>query len=296
MADPLHDDEVLIDPSVARRLVDDQFPDWAALPLRPVSEFGTDHVLFRLGDELVVRFPRSEFGKAQIASDGQWLPHLAEHLPVALPEQVAVGQPGDGYPLRWSVVRWLPGAAPDPASVGSTSVARDLGGFVTALRAVPLDGVPLRTDRGAPLALRDDVVREDLDALGTRVDRTVLEEIWTDALAAPVWSGPPMWVHGDLKAGNFLIAGDRLAGVIDWIAGAGDPALDLTPAWLTLRPEARDAFRESAGLDDAAWARGRGWALTISLRELPYYWERSPVLAEGARRGIAAVIAEFEGQ
>ena len=135
MADPLHDDEVLIDPSVARRLVDDQFPDWAALPLRPVSEFGTDHVLFRLGDELVVRFPRSEFGEEQLASDGQWLPHLAEHLPVALPEQVAVGQPGDGYPLRWSVVRWLPGAAPDPGSVGSTSVARDLGGFVTALRA-----------------------------------------------------------------------------------------------------------------------------------------------------------------
>ncbi len=221
-------------------------------------------------------------------------PGLAPHLPTVLPEQVAVGRPGAGYPWRWSVVRWIAGHAPESGSIESPAVARDLGAFVTALRAVDTAGAPVRKDRGAPLALRDDLVREDLAALGDRVDRSAVLAVWEDALAAPEWAGPLVWLHGDLKAGNLLIHDSRLVSVIDWGGvGVGDPALDLTPAWLSLHPEARAAFREAAGLDDAAWRRGRGWALTISLRELPYYWDRSPELAEGARGAITAVLEEF---
>lgn len=291
----MHDDEVVATPDQIRRLVDEQFPQWADLPLTPVAEFGTDHVLFRLGDELVVRMPRVGWALDQVDTDARWLPALARAVPVRLPVQVAVGEPGAGYPWRWSVARWLPGVAPEPAAVGSTSVAADLGAFVTALRVAPTKGAPLRRDRGGPLGLRDTLVRADLDALGERVDRAACEAVWKDALAAPAYDGRPAWLHGDLKAGNLIVADDRLTGVIDWSAGVGDPALDLTPAWLTLRSEAREVFREAAGLDDAAWRRGRGWALTISLRELPYYWDRSPALADGARLAITAVLGEFAG-
>ena len=295
MTTGLHENEVPVPDELVRRLVDTQFPEWRALPLRRLPPMGTDHQLFRLGDELLVRMARIEWAADQAYSDWTWLPRLAPHLPLALPVPVALGEPGEDYPWAWTVVRWIPGHAPAPGSVGSAHVARDLGAFVTALRRIVPAGAPVRTDRGAPLALRDEIVREDLEALGDRVDRAAVRRVWEDALAAPVWDGPAVWLHGDLKAGNLLVDDGRLVGVIDWGGpGLGDPALDLTPAWLSLRPEARAAFREAAGLDDAAWRRGRGWALTISLRELPYYWDRSPDLAEGARRAIAAVLDEFD--
>lgn len=130
----MHEDEHVVTPAQVRRLVDTQFPQWWSLPLTALPPTGTDHVLHRLGDDLLVRLPRVAWATGQVDTDGRWLPVLAPHVPVPLPEQVAVGAPGEGYPWRWSVVRWLPGQAPAHASVDSTAVARDLGAFVTALR------------------------------------------------------------------------------------------------------------------------------------------------------------------
>lgn len=294
MASGMHENEVPVPDELVRRLVDTQFPEWRALPIRRLPPIGTDHQLFRLGDEFLVRMPRIDWAVGQAHSDWTWLPRLAPYLPLTVPAPVALGEPGEGYPWAWTVVRWIPGESPAPGSVGSAGVARDLGMFVTALRRVDTAGAPVRTDRGAPLALRDEIVREDLEALGDRVDQVAVLSVWEDALTAPVWDGPPVWLHGDLKTGNLLVRDGRLRGVIDWGGlGVGDPALDLTAAWLSLRPEVRSLFRAAAGLDGDAWRRGRGWALTISLRELPYYWDRSPTIAEGARRAIAAVLDEF---
>lgn len=290
----MHENEHVVAPEQARRLVDTQFPAWAGLPLTALPPTGTDHVLHRLGDELLLRLPRVEWATEQVDTDARWLPLLAPYVPVDLPEQVAMGEPDEGYPWRWSVVRWLPGNSPAPGTVDATEVARDLGAAVVGLRSAPTDGAPLRVDRGAPLALRDELVREDLDALGDRVDRAACEAVWADARRAPAYDGPPVWLHGDLKAGNLVVAGDRLTGLIDWGGvGVGDPALDLTAGWLTFRGRAREVYRDGAGLDDDAWRRARGWVLTISLRELPYYWDRSPALADGARQAIAALLEEF---
>ena len=82
---PMHADEIEIRESLVRSLVDHQFPQWAALPLRPVTAFGTDHRLFRLGDELLVRMPVYADSADQAASDARWLPRLAPHLPVEVP-------------------------------------------------------------------------------------------------------------------------------------------------------------------------------------------------------------------
>ncbi len=294
----MHANDVVTTAEQVRRLVDAQFPLWADLPITPMREFGTDHLLYRLGEELMIRMPRIEDALDQVASDARWLPVLGPRLPVAVPEQVATGRPEEGYPWAWSVVRWIPGTAPEPCSVGSPTVGRDLGLFVTALREVDPHGGPVKTDlqRGVPLANRDRITRDAVDELGSRVDREAVLAIWEDAVHAPPWSGESVWLHGDLKAGNLVIDDDRLTGVIDFGAlGLGDPAVDLTPAWLALQQQARPAFHEAAGLDDAAWRRGRGWALSVSLIELPYYWDRSPAIAEGARRAIAAILADHDG-
>ncbi len=104
-----------------------------------------------------------------------------------------------------------------------------------------------------------------------------------------------MWVHGDLQPGNLLVERGRLSAVIDFgCLGTGDPACDMMPAWTLLSADARGVFRGAVGVDDATWARGRGWALSFGLIALPYYKRTNPVLAGIARRAIDEVLADRE--
>ncbi|MGY5139063.1 phosphotransferase, partial [Streptomyces nigrescens] len=72
----------------------------------------------------------------------------------------------------------------------------------------------------------------------------------------------------------------------------GDPAVDMIVAWYLLPADARGVFRTAVGADDATWARGRGWALSIALDELRYYRETNPVMAAIARHVIEEVRTE----
>jgi aminoglycoside phosphotransferase (APT) family kinase protein len=129
--------------------------------------------------------------------------------------------------------------------------------------------------------------------LGERVDAAAALAAWEAALEAEVWSGPPSWLHGDLMPSNLLLSDGRLAGVLDFgCMGAGDPACDLIPGWNLFSGEAREVFRGASKVDAATWARGRGWALSVALVQLPYYWDGNPVIAQNARRTINEVLAE----
>lgn len=289
----LHADEIVTDAALVHRLVADQFPQWATLPVRAVDSPGTDHRLFRLGDGLLVRMPRIHWAAEQADSDARWLPLLAPHLPVAVPAPVAVGEPGHGYPWRWPAVPWLPGRSPQPGDAGLDAVAAALAGFVTALAGIEATGGPPKsgTDRGVPLAARDGLTRAAVDELGDRVDRRAVLRAWDAALDAAPWPGERAWLHGDLLPGNLLVDAGALSAVIDWGAlGLGDPAADLQPAWNLFDGRSRAVFREATGCDDAAWARGRGWTLSVALVALPYYWDTAPHIAQRSRREIAAVV------
>ncbi len=302
----LHDDEVPVTADDVRRLVRAQLPRWADLPVTPVSESGTDHRLFRLGDGLVARMPTIAWAAAQAESDGRWLPVLAPHLPLAVPAPVALGEPDDGYPFRWSVAPWLPGRAVadplDPTAepdLDLEGAAASLGAFVTALRAIDTAGGPAATgtSRGVPLVRLDRAVREAIAASGDRIDGRRATRAWERALAADPSRDPGTWIHGDLMPGNLLAERGRLTAVIDWgPLGVGDPAADLTPAWQLFAGRSREAFREAAGvghdLDDAAWERGRGWVLVQALVALPYYWDRWPAFGRASQRRVAAVLAD----
>jgi aminoglycoside phosphotransferase (APT) family kinase protein len=282
----MHADELPIEIPLVRRLLEEQFPEWAALPLGRVASTGTDNALYRLGDDLVVRLPRIEWATGGIEKDFRWLPILAPQLPVAIPTPLARGRPGAAFPWEWGVYSWLAGENPARGS-GGAELARDLAGFVRALRKIDGSGAP-PSRRGKPLATQDERARQALAEVPEAA------EAWETALAAPEWEGGPVWLHADLLPGNLLLRRDgRLGAVIDFaVAGVGDPACDLIPAWSVLSGEARQIFRSEAGLDDDTWARGRGWALSLGLVALPYYRETNPGFAAVARHVIDEVLAE----
>lgn len=297
----MHAAEVATDAGIVRRLVAGQFPQWAGLPVVPVPSAGTDNALYRLGGDLVVRMPRIHWATGQIGLERRWLPHLAPHLPLAVPTPLAVGEPGEGFAWQWSVYRWLAGEnATLDRLADPEAAARDLARFVLALQAIDPTGgpepKPEALGRGAPLATRDAKTREAIASLAGMIDTRAATAAWEAALAAPVWRGAPAWLHGDLQSGNLLANRGRLTAVIDFGAMAiGDPACDLMVAWNLFTARARAAFRETIGVDAATWARGRGWALSPALIALPYYRETNPGLAGIARHAIAEVLSDMDG-
>ncbi|MFB7908644.1 aminoglycoside phosphotransferase family protein [Kitasatospora sp. NPDC056076] len=291
----MHADELDVDEELVRRMVAARFPRWAGLPVEPVDSAGTSNAMFRLGAELVVRIPRIPGAVEDIGKEYTWLRRLAPELPVAVPVPVALGEPVDGCPWEWSVLRWLDGANPAAGDERQPDLlAADLAGFVTAMRRADPAGAPA-SYRSETLAARDAAVRRALAALAGEVDAAAVTALWKTALGAPEHAGPPVWIHADLQPGNLLVdGGGRLAAVIDFgCAGLGDPAVDLLPAWYVLPASARDAFRTAVGADAAEWERGRGWALSVALAELDYYRDSNPRMARTARYVLGELLAEL---
>lgn len=291
----MHADQVDVDEELVARLLAEQLPDWAGLPLAPVAEQGTDHALYRLGTELVVRMPVIAWADGQAALEAEWLPRLAPHLPVQLSVPRALGEPGLGYPFRWSVNPWLPGSRLDPASVVTVELARDLAGFVRALRSCDTTGAGRPSSRGLPLTRpeRDSDTRAALAVIGDLVDSTAALAVWEEGQAATPWEGTPTWFHGDLTGGNLLVQDGRLSGVLDWgPCGVGDPAVELHAAYQLFEPETRQVFRQALGDGDAMWARGRAWAVSIAAMEISYYRHTRDELVSRSIRAIEQVLAD----
>jgi aminoglycoside phosphotransferase (APT) family kinase protein len=287
----MHDSEVATDVSLVDELIRTQFPRWHGLPITQVAHGGTDHAIYRLGDDLAVRLPRIDWAANQPVRDTVTLPKFAPHLPVAVPEPLELGEPTESYPYRWSVVRWLDGAIRTIDEVADDTAVR-LAEVIASLQKIDADGEPWTTYRGRlDLATCDEEVRKSIAVLG---GDPRLVAVWEEALSAPRWSEPGRWLHADLHEGNLLFTDGALTGVIDWgCAGVGDPAGDLMTAWLFLDERGRQAFRrELSEFDDATWARARGWALQLAVVALPYYRDTNPFLVGVASRTIDQVLLD----
>jgi aminoglycoside phosphotransferase (APT) family kinase protein len=295
----MHADEVDTDAALVRRLLAAQFPRWARLPIEPVLPMGTDNALYRLGSDLVARLPRTEGTATTLEKERRWLPRVGPLLPLAVPVPLAEGMPAEGYPFPWSVYRWLEGEnATADCITDPGRLASDLAEFVAALRRIdPTDGPRPGAHnffRGEPLARRDEATRAAVASLGATVDAGAVTAAWEAALGAGEWNGPPVWIHGDLDSRNLLARDGRLAAVVDFgCLGVGDPACDVMVAWKVLPAEMRDGFRTALALDDATWARARGWALSQAVGALAYYTlETNAVLVREGWRWLAEVLAE----
>ena len=292
-------DRFAVDAPLVARLIAAQFPRWAGLPVRPVEPGGWDNRTFRLGDDLSVRLPSAEAYAAQVAKEHRWLPRLAPLLPLLIPVPLALGRPDEGYPWPWSVYRWLDGEPAAPERIADPRrFATELARFLAALQRIdPAGGPPPGPHnfyRGGPLTVYDAETRRAIAALRDGIDAEAATATWEAALRAP-WPGPPVWVHGDVAAGNLLLRHGRLSAVIDFgCTGVGDPACDTTIAWTLLSGESRAAFRAALPLDRATWARGRGWALWKALITLAAHRHTDPATAGTARRVVDEVLAEHQ--
>jgi len=288
----MHKNEFHIDELLVYELITTQFPKWANLRLTSVASAGTDNALYRLGNDILIRLPRIDWAVENVDKEFTWLPKIAPFLPVSIPTPIGKGNPSKEYPYPWSVYRWIEGSNPIAYDISELFV-HDLTLFIQSLHKIDLPNGPL-CNRGIPLEEKDAETRKAISQLEGIIDTQTAITIWEEALKASKWSKAPVWVHGDLSSGNVLVKNGRLAAVIDFgNLGIGDPACDLMIAWNLLPSHMRDAFRYGVGVDKHTWERGRGWALSVAVIQLPYYKDTNPILARSARRVIQELIQEY---
>ncbi len=286
-----------VDRAMVRRLLAEQFPEWCDLDIEPVVRDGRDNRTFRLGPAMLIRLPTAQCYALQVEKEHRWLPELAPTLPLPIPVPLAMGEPGGGYPWKWSIYRWLEG---EPAAIGRVDDRNDfakmLGQFLVALQRADSTGGPAPGPhnffRGGPLAIYEGEARDAISSLEEVIRAGEAISVWLSALKTE-WEGAPVWVHGDMSPTNLLVSGGRLSGAIDFgCMGVGDPACDLTIAWTFFSGKSRETFREPLRFDNATWTRARGWALwkaAITLRKT----DKSQVaLYEGTRRVIEDLLVE----
>ena len=258
-------DEVRFEQALVRALLRDQHPDLADLELRDVSG-GWDNQQWRLGEELAVRLPRTERAPALLRTEQTWLPMLAERLPLPTPVPVRVGRPSSLFEHTWTIARWVEGEPADRAPITRVESAEILAGFLRALHHRAPADAPVNPPRGVPLAgLRQ--VDAWFEVIADHADADAARDVWDRAVAAPAWYGAPLWLHGDLHPANVVVRDGMLAGVIDFgDMCSGDPATDLSAAWILLPAGAASRFFDAyEQADEATITRARGWAVLRAL-------------------------------
>jgi len=294
----MHPDQLTVPPATVRALVDAQFPVWRDLPIRRVAAHGTVNAIFRLGDRLAARFPlvRRDVDDARewLAAEAAAARALAGRTRFRTPEPVALGEPGAGYPLPWSVQTWLPGTVATDEDPGeSVPFAHDLAEFIRGVRAMDTGGrVFAGTGRGGDLRAHDAWLETCFQRSERLLDVPRLRRVWARMRQLPRGEAADVMNHGDLIPGNVLVSAGRLAGVLD-VGGLGpaDPALDLVAAWHLLEPGSRQALRDDLGSSELEWERGRAWAFVQAMGLVWYYVDSNPPMSRLGRRSLRRVLA-----
>ncbi|GIG21955.1 putative phosphotransferase [Cellulomonas chitinilytica] len=292
----MHDDQVHVDAATVRTLIDDQFPRWRGLAVSELRTAATVNAVFRVGPDLVARFPLDaqdpDRARAWLQDEADAVSELARAATVPVPEPVALGDPGHGYPLPWTVQTWLPGhdaTVEDPAA--SAAFARDLAAFIGSLRAVPTRGRRFSgAGRGGHLPDHDTWLEECFRRSERLLDVPPLRALWAELRRLPEVDADAM-CHGDLTPPNVLVRDGRLAGVVDGGGfGPADPALDLVGAWHLLDDDHREVVRDALGCGDVQWRRGMAWAFQQAMGLVWYYVESNPTMSSWGRRTLDRVV------
>jgi aminoglycoside phosphotransferase (APT) family kinase protein len=295
----LHDDEIAAGEAVVRSVLEAQRPQWAGLTLTPAGA-GTDNTMYRLGDDLLVRMPRTEDKARSLRKEQEWLPRLAPLLGQAIPEPVHAGTPTAAYPLPWSVLRWIPGDQPGPDTVGDwAAFGTDLATFVRELHRAGLMGAARTGDlswyRGGSLRACDEWITKCFDDCRAEADAGLdvesLQRLWRAAVALPEPSGPHVWLHGDLRPANLLVKDGRLCAVIDFgCLSVGFADAEHSTVW-DLPVRARQAYWRAMNLDEATWTRARAWAIAVGISGVSYYRHTYPAFVAECRARLREILS-----
>ncbi|MFJ9740938.1 aminoglycoside phosphotransferase family protein [Streptomyces sp. NPDC101166] len=296
----MHDDQVDVTTDIVVTLIREQFPQWSGEEVRLLPSTGTVNAIFRIGNGLSARFPLRRVDASEalavLEQEAEASAELAQVSRFPVPEPVALGKPGAGYPMPWSVQTWLPGTVAfeaDPS--GSNAFAEDLAAFIAALRGAETRGRLFNGDnRGGVLAHHDDWMAQCFEESEGLLDVPRLRQLWSRFRELPR-TGADVMSHGDLIPGNVLVAGDRLSGVLDTGGfGAADPALDLVSAWHLLQPGPREVLRRALNCDDLEWERGKAWAFEQAMGVVWYYAETNPTMSSMGRRTLDRILESAE--
>lgn len=298
----MHDDELEIADDAARHLIASQFPEWSMLPIRRILSSGTVNAIFRVGDDLAARFPlrpgEAEQVRRDLLDEAAASVSFARHSPFPSPTPVAIGEPGLGYPLPWSVQTWLSGTvAADVDPPGHEQLALDFAALIAALRKVDTEGRTFESGwRGGDLRKHDEWVQTCLEKSEGILDVPTLRALWSRFVELPR-TAPDVMSHGDLTPSNVLVDDGRLAGILDCGGfGPADPALDLIAGWHLLDDQPRALFRARLQIDDLDWERSKAWAFEQSMGAVWYYEKSNPPMAEMGRRTLSRIVADSREQ
>ncbi|MFJ7887366.1 aminoglycoside phosphotransferase family protein [Lysinibacillus xylanilyticus] len=290
---------IKIDVDLVSKLINNQFPEWSNLEIKPVKKSGNDNKTFHLGNSMSVRLPSDEEYVPQVEKEQKWLPILAKHLSTPISEPLAKGEPSGDYPHPWSVNKWLDGEIVTIENIDDPNqFANELGGFLVELQSIDVSGGPLAGEhnfyRGGDIVVYDDECRDAINNNVTTFNKHSLEEIWELALASK-WAGEPVWVHGDIAPGNILIKNGKLRAVIDFgILGVGDPSCDAAMAWTFFDDRSRKTFKNALNFDEETWNRARGWALWKALITYDYNKQSNKAVADEQCNIINVIINDYK--
>jgi aminoglycoside phosphotransferase (APT) family kinase protein len=265
----MHANQLTVSVETVRALVDEQFPAWRGLPVRSIASQGTVNAIFRIGDHLAARFPLE---LRNVQSTWRWLEaeaqaarELVGRTRFPTPEPVALGKPGAGYPLPWSVQTWLSGVVATDDDRG----------------------------RGGDLRSHDEWMETCFERSERLLDVPRLRRLWAVMRSLPRDPAPDLMTHGDLIPGNVLVSNGRLAGILD-VGGLGpaDPAVDLVSAWHLFEAGPRQVLREHLGCGDLEWQRGKAWAFEQAMGAVWYYVESNPAMSRMGQRTLTRIMAE----
>jgi aminoglycoside phosphotransferase (APT) family kinase protein len=295
----MHPNQLSISAATVRRLVDAQFPRLRDLPISQFTSQGTVNALFRIGEHLAARFPLQpgdvELTRCWLEAEAQAARELLGRTRFRTPDPVALGEPGEGYPLPWSVQTWLPGtAATDQDPGGSVAFAHDLAEFISGVRAIDTGGrVFSGKGRGGDLRAHDAWMETCFRHSERLLDVPRLRRLWAVLRELPPSAAGDVMTHGDLIPGNVLVCDGRLAGVID-VGGLGpaDPSLDLVGAWHLLEAGPRQALRHDLDCDELEWERGKAWAFEQAMGAAWYYLKSNPAMTSMGQRTLQRIIAD----
>ncbi|MEV0908509.1 aminoglycoside phosphotransferase family protein [Streptomyces hokutonensis] len=296
----MHADQVDVTSDIVETLIQEQFPQWSGRAIQPLSSTGTVHAIFRIGNDLSARFPLRPADAAEVLAvlerEARASAELAQVSRFPVPEPVALGRPGAGYLMPWSVQTWLPGTvALDADPSGSDAFAEDLAAFIASLRDAETRGRVFDGDnRGGVLTHHDDWMTQCFQESEGLLDVPRLRKLWGHFRQLPRTAADVM-SHSDLIPGNVLVSGGRLTGVLDTGGfGPADPALDLVGAWHLLQPGPRDVLRRTLACDDLEWERGKAWAFEQAMGLVWYYVETNPTMSSMGRRTLDRILESME--
>lgn len=300
----LHENEIQVDTSVVRSLLQEQRPDWADLPISPAGS-GTDNTMYRLGDQLLVRLPRTPDKANAVRKEQAWLPRLAPHLACRIPEPVHSGTPGAAFPLVWSVYRWIDGEEAGQGTVTDwLTFGADLATAVQSLHSIALMGADRQGElswyRGGTLQACDRWISECFQSCGQIPDLDLdvagLQDLWRHALTLPEPAGRLVWLHGDLKPTNLLVHDGKLHAIIDFGGlSVGFPDAEHATVW-DLPADARKAYWNAMSLDEATWLRARAWAIAVGVSGVSYYWGTYPAFVTECLARLHEILADAGGR